>query len=167
MRKATVLALCLVIAGCATKLQEPPPQEELLEVALPETTEVRVEWAAPPGDTGHVEDGWLASFNDPQLEALVAEALNEKNPNLRLLAAQVDRASAAARLAGSALQPTVAVGGALSGTSGPEQVEQQSASAGIGVSWEPDIWGRVQAGVNAADESLRATVADVEFARLS
>lgn len=167
MHKATSLALCLVIAGCATKLQEAPPQGEVLADALPETTEVRVEWAAPPGDTGHVEDGWIASFNDPQLEALVAEALNEKNPNLRLLAAQVDRASAAARLAGSALKPTVAVGGALSGTSGPDQLEQQSAGAGIGVSWEPDIWGRVQAGVNAADENLRATVADFEFARLS
>jgi len=167
MRKATSLALCLIVAGCATKLQEPPPQEEVLADALPETTEVRPEWAAPPGDTGQVQDGWLASFNDPQLEALVAEALNEKNPNLRLLAAQVDRATAAAALAGSALKPTVAVGGALSGTSGPEQVEQQSAGAGIGVSWEPDIWGRVQAGVNAADENLRATVADFEFARLS
>jgi multidrug efflux system outer membrane protein len=167
LHKATSLALCFVVSGCATGLQEPPPQEEVLADALPETTEVRVEWAAPPGDTGHVEDGWLASFNDPQLESLVAEALNEKNPNLRILATQVDRATAAARLAGSALKPTVILGGALSGTSGPDQVERQSAGAGIGVSWEPDIWGRIQAGVNAADENLRATVADFEFARLS
>jgi multidrug efflux system outer membrane protein len=167
LHKAISLALCLVVAGCATRLQEASPQEAVLADALPETTELLAEWAAPPGDTGHVEDGWLASFNDPQLEALVAEALDEKNPNLRILAAQVDRATAAARLAGSALKPTVALGGALSGTSGPDQVEQQSAAAGIGVSWEPDIWGRVQAGVNAADENLRATVADFEFARLS
>jgi hypothetical protein len=97
-----------------------------------------------------VDDDWLATFEDPQLEALVAEALNTQNPNLRILSAQVDRATAAARLAGAALKPTVALGGDLSG-----------------VSWEADVWGRVQAGVNAAEESLRATVADFEFARQS
>ena len=164
---ATSVALSLLVSGCATKLQEPPPQEELLEDALPESTEIRVEWAAPADDTGNVEDGWLASFDDPQLDELVAEALNEQNPNLRILAAQVDRANAAARLAGAALQPTVAMGAGLSGTAGPEQLEQQIGGAGVAVSWEPDIWGRVQAGANAADENFRASVADFEFARLS
>lgn len=161
------LTLCVLIAGCATKLQEAPPQEEVLEDALPDTTEIRVEWAAPADDTGQVDDNWLASFNDPQLDALVAEALNEQNPNLRIFAAQLDRAQAAAALAGSALKPTVALGGGLSGTAGPDSVEQQSAGAGVGISWEADVWGRVQAGVNAADENLRASVADFEFARQS
>jgi outer membrane protein TolC len=35
------------------------------------------------------------------------------------------------------------------------------------MSWEADVWGRVQAGASAADENLRATVADFEFARQS
>lgn len=164
---ATSFAICLVTTGCATKLQEAPPQEEVLKDALPETTEIRVEWAAPAGDTGKVEDGWIASFNDPQLDALVAEALNEQNPNLRILAAQVDRANAAARLAGAALEPTVGFAAGYSGTSGPDAVDQQIGGAGVAVSWEPDIWGRVQAGVNAAEENLRASVADFEFARMS
>lgn len=169
MRKPVVaeLALFVLIGGCASKLQEAPPQEEVLEDALPDTTEIRVEWAAPAGDTGEVDDDWLATFNDPQLDALVAEALNEQNPNLRILAAQLDRAQAAAALAGSALKPTVALGADLSGTAGPDSVEQQSAGAGVGMSWEADVWGRVQAGVNAADENLRASVADFEFARQS
>jgi outer membrane protein TolC len=157
----------LLLTGCATQLQEPPTQEEVLEDALPETTEIRAEWAAPADDAGDVDDDWLATFEDPQLEALVAEALNTQNPNLRILSAQVDRATAAARLAGAALKPTVALGGDLSGTTGPSAVEQESAAGGIGVSWEADVWGRVQAGVNAAEESLRATVADFEFARQS
>jgi multidrug efflux system outer membrane protein len=169
MRKlaAFEVALCVLITGCATKLQEAPSQEQVLEDALPETTEIRPGWAAPAEDTGQVDDDWLATFNDPQLDALVAEALDLQNPNLRILAAQVDRAQAAARLAGSALKPTVALGADLSGTAGPDPVEQTSAGAGIGISWEPDVWGRVQAGANAADENLRATVADFEFARQS
>lgn len=164
---ALEIALCLLVAGCATKLQEPPPQEELLDDALPESTTVRTEWAAPADDTGDVDDNWIATFNDAQLEALVDEALDEQNPNLRILAAQVERAQAAARLAGSALKPTVGLGAGVSGTAGPEPVEQQLAGAGVAISWEPDVWGRVQAGVNAADENLRATVADFEFARQS
>ena len=169
MRKlaAFEVALCVLITGCATKLQEAPSQEQVLEDALPETTEIRPGWAAPAEDTGQVDDDWLATFNDPQLDALVAEALDLQNPNLRILAAQIDRAQAAARLAGSALKPTVALGADLSGTAGPDPVEQTSAGAGLGISWEPDVWGRVQAGANAADENLRATVADFEFARQS
>ena len=169
MRRTTTLKLfcCLLLSGCATQLQEAPTQEEVLEDALPETTEIRAEWAAPADDVGHVDDGWLTTFEDPQLEALVAEALNTQNPNLRLLSAQVDRATAAARLAGAALRPTVALGADLSGTTGPDAVEQESAAGGLGVSWEADVWGRVRAGANAAEESLRATVADFEFARQS
>jgi NodT family efflux transporter outer membrane factor (OMF) lipoprotein len=164
---AIELTLCALLGGCATQLEEPPTQEKVIRDALPETTEVRTGWAAPANDTGQVDDDWLTTFNDSQLESLVAEALNEQNPNLRILAAQVDRARAAARLAGSALKPTVGLGAELSGTAGPDPVEQQSAGGGVGISWEADVWGRVQAGVNAADESLRATVADFEFARQS
>jgi NodT family efflux transporter outer membrane factor (OMF) lipoprotein len=166
-RIISLYGVVLLLAGCATQLQEPPPTEELVADALPETTEIPGEWAAPADDTGKVDAGWLATFNDPQLEALVEEALHEQNPNMRILAAQVDRAAASAELAGSALKPTVALGGQISGTGGPDSVEQRSADAVLSVSWEADVWGRVQAGVNAADENLRATVADFEFARQS
>jgi NodT family efflux transporter outer membrane factor (OMF) lipoprotein len=161
------VVFCVLVSGCATTLQAPPPQEQVLKEALPESTEIRLEWAAPAQDTGQVDDDWLATFNDPQLDALVSETLNVQNPNLRILATQVDRAQGAAVLAGSALKPTVTLGADLSGTTGPDPVEQESAGGGVAVSWEADVWGRVQAGVNAADESLRATVADFEFARQS
>jgi hypothetical protein len=73
------VAFCVLVSGCATKLQAPPPKEQVLEEALPETTEIRLEWAAPAEDTGQVDDDWLASFEDPQLDALVDEALNVQN----------------------------------------------------------------------------------------
>ncbi len=161
------LGAALLVAACATQLRDAPEQEEVLEDALPDSTEVRAEWAAPADDTGEVDDGWLASFEDEQLNALVAEALDTQNPNMRVLSAQVDRAEASTRLAAAALKPTVSVGGGLSGTAGPEAVQQQFAGGGFAGSWQPDIWGRVQAGVNAADENLRATTADFQFARMS
>ncbi|MHC4611721.1 MAG: efflux transporter outer membrane subunit [Planctomycetota bacterium] len=114
-----------------------------------------------------MDDGWLKSFNDLQLEALVQEALNEQNPNLRLLSAQVDRAVAQARLAGAALKPTVGLGADLSGTGGDDLVAGGSGGAGVVVSWEADVWGRVRAGASAAEENLRATEADFAYARQS
>ncbi len=161
------LAALLLVAGCATQLEEAPPRDEVLADALPERTAVPEEWAAPAGDVGRVDDAWLATFKDPALDALVAEALDLQNPNLRILATQVARAQASAVLASAALKPTVSLGADLSGTVGPDPIEQDSAAAGIGISWEPDVWGRVQAGANAADENLRATVADFEFSRQS
>jgi len=156
----------LLLAGCLA-LKDPPEQDAVLDDALPDSTEVRAEWAAPADDTGEVDDNWLASFNDEQLDALAAEALNTQNPNLRVLAAQVDRAEASVRLARAALRPTVSVGAGVSGTGGAPEVEQQLAAGGAGISWEADVWGRIQAGVNAADETLRATTADFQFARQS
>jgi NodT family efflux transporter outer membrane factor (OMF) lipoprotein len=162
------IALCFLLAGCgAVKLQDAPEQEAVLADALPESTEVRAEWAAPADDTGEIDDDWIASFNDPQLDILVAEAITTQNPNIRILAAQMDRAEASVRLAAAAKKPTVAVGGGLSGTGGPAAAEQTAAAAGGGVSWEADVWGRIQAGVNAADETLRATKADFQFGRQS
>jgi NodT family efflux transporter outer membrane factor (OMF) lipoprotein len=128
---------------------------------------VEAEWTAPGGDTGQVDDGWLKSFEDPELEALVEEALRKHNPNMRLLSAQVDRAAATARLAGAALKPTVALGGELSGTGGNDAVAGTSGDLGVAVSWEVDVWGKVRAGARAAEENLRATTLDFEFARQS
>ena len=58
------VAGCLLVTSCATKLQEAPEQAEIIAEALPETTEIAAEWAAPADDAGLVDDGWLASFND-------------------------------------------------------------------------------------------------------
>ena len=159
-------ALALLITGCATKLQEAPDSDVILDEALPES-EIAAGWVAPSGDEQRVDDDWLKSFNDAQLEELVREALDVQNPNLRVLAAQVDRAEAAAALAGAALKPTVSMAADVSDNVGQSGADSTSSGAGVRMSWEADVWGRVQAGANAADENLRATVADFEFARQS
>jgi NodT family efflux transporter outer membrane factor (OMF) lipoprotein len=165
-RRLAQLTCCLLLAGCS-QLQEAPERQAVVEDALPDTTTVRAEWAAPAGDSGEVDDNWIASFNDDQLNALVTEAISTQNPQMRILSANVDRAEASTRLAASAKKPMVGVGAGLSGTGGNAAVEQNVASGGFGVSWEADVWGRIQAGVNAADETLRATEADFQAGRMS
>jgi NodT family efflux transporter outer membrane factor (OMF) lipoprotein len=159
-------ALALVIVGCATQLEQAPTSDVILDEALPDT-DIAAEWQSPAGDTGEVDDDWLRTFNDPQLEALVGEALDVQNPNLRILAAQVDRAEAAAVLAGAALKPNVGLAAGVSDNISDTGPESTSTGASVVISWEADVWGRVQAGASAADENLRATVADFEFARQS
>lgn len=160
----TICLLPFILGACATKLQEAPEQQEVVQDALPETTTIPTAWAAPAGDTGAVDDGWLASFKDPQLDALVSEALDTQNPRMRVMSSYVSRAEAMARLGGAALKPTVALGGNLSETSGGVGTD---AGVGVAVSWEADVWGKVRAGANAAEEQYRAAVEDFEFARQS
>ena len=54
------------------------------------------------GDAGAVADGWLASFNDPRLDALVDEAL-AYNADLRIAAARVEQAAGYVKAAGATL----------------------------------------------------------------
>ena len=109
------LLVALALGGCA--LQAPPEREELRKQALPDyPIPEKYTGAAPVA--GDVAGSWLQSFGDPALVEMVNEALIA-NPDLRVAAARVAQAAAAARLAGATLWPQVnamARGGALDAT---------------------------------------------------
>jgi len=160
-----ILAIgALMLTGCAVK--KPPETSVVVAEALPETTEVPDDWSAEAEDTGEVDDGWLSSFGDPQLQALAEEAL-ANNLNLRIGAAQVDRAAGLARAAGAALKPAVGFAGDISDTGGDALASGTSYNASLAVSWEVDVWGRVRSQARAGEEAFQATVADFEYARQS
>jgi NodT family efflux transporter outer membrane factor (OMF) lipoprotein len=161
---------CLAgLAACAVK--PPPAPEEVRRDAL-QGAEVRAGWAqavAAGTDTtaGTIGDYWLATFSDPQLTALVDEAI-AKNPDLRAAGARVEQAAAYAKSANAALLPSIT----LLGTGGIKAgggSDLTSALQGImlGASWEPDLWGRLRYGRNAADDAYASAKADYEFARQS
>src|SRR5271156_1013942 len=72
----------LLLSACAVK--KPPSASQAIKDALPPTTAIPENWTSADTSSAAVETGWLKSFNDPQMEAIVAEAL--KN-NLDLQAA--------------------------------------------------------------------------------
>jgi NodT family efflux transporter outer membrane factor (OMF) lipoprotein len=135
-------------------------------------TDVRATWAATDragtdATSDAIADYWLGTFNDPQLNALVDEAI-AKNPDLRAAAARVEQSAAYAQSARAALLPWVT----LLGTGGLKAgggSDLTSALQGImlGVSWEPDLWGRLRYGRNAAEDAYASAQADYEFARQS
>src|SRR5580692_8245422 len=72
----------MFVSACAVK--KPPSTSQAIKDSLPATTTVPQSWTSSGTSSAPVETGWLKTFNDPQMEAIVAEAL--KN-NLDLQAA--------------------------------------------------------------------------------
>jgi NodT family efflux transporter outer membrane factor (OMF) lipoprotein len=151
----------VALAGCV-KLVAPPTGEDLQDRALTNVA-LPAGWTAG-GAAGSVESGWLATFDDAQLQDLVAEALTH-NADLRLAAARMDQAAALVRAAGGELYPAVNAGG----RGGGEMSGDGSGLEGwiVSASWELDVWGRVRYGVRSTKEQYASTEADYAFARQS
>ena len=117
---------------------------------------------------------WWTLFGDPQLDALVDEALGA-NLDLRAAMARIDEARAALRLARSNLYPSL---DAEAGASRSRRSEATSLrqgppftsttyDAGLQAAYEVDLWGRLAAGRAAADSSLLASRYAAETVRIA
>lgn len=154
----------IVLTGCAT---EPPPAPADIRKQAMDQVVVDQPWQAGTMSAETVQDNWLASFQDPQLDALVREAI-ARNPDLRVAAARVEQSGQYLVVAQAALKPWLGIagtGGMKSGGGG----DPTSALQGImlAASWEVDLWGRVRYQRNAASEAYASAQADYEFARQS
>jgi NodT family efflux transporter outer membrane factor (OMF) lipoprotein len=159
---ATLFApIAFAMAGCA--LQSPPAPKDIQAQSM-QNVRTPPKWAAAGGTEGSVANAWLASYNDPQLDALVREAL-AYNADLQVAAGRIEQAAAYAKLAGAALYPAVDLlaqgGGKLGGDS--------SGLSGVGLfaNWELDIWGRVRSERAAGTAQYQSVQADAEYARQS
>lgn len=130
---------------------------------------------------------WWTLFNDPQLNELAA-SVEVSNQNVAAAVAAYAQARALVAEQRASLFPSVTLNGSgtRSGTrgggSGSATVDANGniiggGSAGgsvrnayrlsLGTSWEPDVWGRLRAGVTAASAGAQASAADLAAARLS
>jgi NodT family efflux transporter outer membrane factor (OMF) lipoprotein len=159
--KTLLVPLAFAVAGCA--LRAPPAPEEILAQSLPNMKQP-ANWTTPGAADGPVQDAWLASFRDVQLDALVREAL-QYNTDLQVAAARIEEAAGYAKLAGSTLYPAVNVlargGGKMSGDNSGLQ------GVGLFASWEIDIWGRARSASAAGTAQYESVLADAEYARQS
>jgi multidrug efflux system outer membrane protein len=157
----SVLLCALALSACA--LSDPPPREEIAKLGAPNLTPP-AKWSAEGGATGAVADDWLASWNVPALDAMVAEAL-AYNSDLRLAAARVDVAAGYLQAAGSPLWPQVNLVARGGGKMGGDASGLQG--VGLFASWELDVWGRVRAEKAATEMQYHAARLDAEYARQS
>jgi multidrug efflux system outer membrane protein len=157
---AAAVAAAAVLCGCALKL--PPTSVELQKEVLPQAP-VPAGFRAGGGVTAPVADGWLLTFDEPALTALVNEAL-AYNVDLRVAAARVEQAGGYVEVASAALLPAVGIvglGGGKSGGSGGLQ------GIFLNASLELDVWGRLRYAKAAAKEQSLAAEADYAYARQS
>lgn len=156
------LAPVTVLAGCIT-LAKPPDTGELAKSVLPDETPPPAEWTGGGAASGAVEAGWLATFADPELDALVHEAILH-NADLQAAAARVEQAAGYVAAVGGPRYPKVD----LLGRGGSGLGDSSGLEGGLlSVSWELDVWGRVRYQVRGAKSQYAATEADFEYARQS
>ncbi len=152
----------LLLAACTTTTEYHVPSTP----AAPAFKEAAGWSAAAPADA--LDRGpWWEAFDDPVLSALV-QRVQVSNQTVAAAVAAYDQARAALREQRAALFPSVSLNG--SGTRSGGQGRTASANSyqlGIGASWEPDVWGRLRSGVDAADASAQASAADLAAALLA
>jgi outer membrane protein, multidrug efflux system len=122
--------------------------------------------AAAAGNHGQISSGWLASFNDAELNRTVDEALTN-NRNLKVAAARLRQAEQSSIIARSRTLPSVGMGGGTGLTDRANQPSQQSYNLSLSAGWEPDLWGRLRDLTRAAEADEQGAVEDYRGARLS
>ena len=167
LRKFSLAALSGILlgAGCATKA--PPTREQIHQQSGTLTNlPLATPWRAAPASTNTIKDNWLATFGDPQLDALIIEAMTN-NLDLRITSGRVEQAAEYVQLAKAALRPVVNLLGTGGLNMGGGDVSSALQGISLGASWEPDLWGRLRYGRNAAQETYASARADFEFSRQS
>lgn len=157
------LAVALVLGGCTLFQPERREQQPL---------EIPAAWQQPqsgmPSAAAAFPARWWRAFNDPQLDALIDDALRTNN-NLAAAGIRVQRAQLQAGLANTNLTPGV-VGQASTGRSYDLKrggVAGSSSTSLVTLSYELDLWGRLAAQRSAADWELKATESDRQATALS
>jgi NodT family efflux transporter outer membrane factor (OMF) lipoprotein len=150
-----------LLAGCAVgpTYQRPSTPEP---VAFKEAQG----WVpAAPADT--LERGpWWTLFNDPLLNQL-ADSVEVSNQNVAAAVASYEQARALVAQQRASLFPAVTINAGASRAGTRDQGADNVYRLSIGGSWEPDVWGRLRAGVSAATANAQASAADLASARLS
>ncbi len=169
-----LLGIALIASLSACVSLAPEQQRPSLASDLPD------QYAAPatPGNFAPAE--WWRQFDDPVLNQLVGNALGN---NLDVIEAvgRVEQASAQARLARSALLPTVSLSGDASSTSTPldgnafsdlaggviDRLENEAYTLSLGASYEIDLFGRARNDLAAARQDAVASEFDLRAIQLA
>jgi NodT family efflux transporter outer membrane factor (OMF) lipoprotein len=118
---------------------------------------------------------WWKIFGDPQLDALMSEALAD-SPTLNIAAARTRKALAQANVDKSALSPRIDAAAASTRERYSEHGLAPPPLGGstqtlnelqIALSWEIDFWGRNRSAYEAALGTMRAAEVDAQAARLA
>ncbi|MHA6477354.1 efflux transporter outer membrane subunit [Stutzerimonas sp. KH-1] len=157
MKFFTLSLLALTIAGCAVGPDYRAPQPE----------PARLLQAEHGGhDRSRFEAAWWRQFEDPTLDALVGEALDE-NRELRIAYARLRAARAIRDDISNDHLPTVTagasadIGKAQQPGFSEERVNAERYDLGLDMAWELDLFGRIQRSLEASEAQAEAAEAEL------
>lgn len=158
------LMFSVILGGCSMA-----PEYQRPAVELPQS------WPAAPAQGQNIpDDRWWTLYQDGTLNLLVEEAL-VYNQDLALATARLDEARALARIADAQLVPAVDAAfqrdrtrrSDSTATRFPGALENNNYRAQVNVSYEIDLWGKLQNSAQAARAELLATTAARETVRIT
>jgi NodT family efflux transporter outer membrane factor (OMF) lipoprotein len=168
---ALAAASCVFVAGCVSHRDRHPPRP-----VVPDTlTADRALATAQTNEDAWPEDDWWRAYGDPQLDALMGEAL-AGSPSLQVAQARLRSAQAEATRAGGARLPSTAVHAETTRQRYSENGLYPAPYAGnyftdgrvaLDFSYDLDFWGRNREVLESARASVRAAEADHAAARLA
>jgi NodT family efflux transporter outer membrane factor (OMF) lipoprotein len=172
----TTIALILPLGGCLLGGDKPEPALDIPQsYSGGPKNPVVAEAASPPLD-------WWKKFHSKELTAVIEQA-RAANLDIAAAIARIVQADAQSRIAGSALLPVVDLNGSaqrsrnsqslntgttsglVSGSSGPS--ERNNFSASLTASYEIDFWGKNRSALRAAEETAVASRYDRDVVGLT
>ncbi|WP_077003047.1 efflux transporter outer membrane subunit [Variovorax sp. KK3] len=121
------------------------------------------------------QDAWWGAYGDPQLDALIAEAL-QGAPSVAVAQSRLRQAQAQADTTAAARAPQLTANGSVSTQKQSENYLSPASAtpsgwhgygrATLDLSWDLDLWGRQRAALAAAASEADAANADLAQARL-
>ncbi|OYU35157.1 efflux transporter outer membrane subunit [Novosphingobium sp. PASSN1] len=168
LRHAALLVGCAALAGCATMPDLGP------KPALRDPATLGAAPAAPEGNWPG--DGWWKDYGDPQMAALIEEAL-AGSPTLAGADARARKAAAYATSAGAALLPSLTANGQVTGVKQsynngfPAQFVPKGLNdtgrVSLDLGYELDFFGKNRAALRAATSEREAAQIEARAARLA
>jgi len=172
-RLAPATVMCAVLlAACVAG-----PDYRKPELPLPVTWKVGAPWRESRPDDAAPKGPWWQRLGDPQLDALMQQAL-ASNATLELAQARLAQSRAVLAATSAAVLPQLGLGARaarqetsanrpLSNYASPNfSTVQNDLVLAMSVSYEFDLAGRVQRSVEGASASLEQSAADLENVRL-
>ena len=163
----------LALSGCAPDLG--PRPQPLSTAQLSSAKSLADGSLAGAAQVAWPVDRWWQSYGDPQLDALVDEALAH-SPDVAAASARIRQASGAARQAGAATLPQLGAAGSAGVAEQSRNLGippqfipsgfQQTAEADFNASFDLDLWGKNRAQLAAATSEAKAAEIDARQAAL-
>jgi NodT family efflux transporter outer membrane factor (OMF) lipoprotein len=170
LQRALLAIGTLSLAACAGLPDREPPatMKPMSQYASSQTL--------AGGGAAWPQDAWWRAYGDPQLDALIGEAI-AGSPSLASAEARLRRAEAFVDTSRGATRPQLSANASitqqkqsrnhLSPPAATPEGWNDYGRATLDLSWDPDFWGRNRAALAAATSDAEAARADAAQARLS